>query len=156
VIAVALQVAEQVVEPVGSVVVGRDVGPNTDGGYPHLVQLVDEFPVAGILLVGQHDLRADQTRQIPSLGRRHQSDHRVRGSVRYGGRGDVRPAVDQRSVNLVGDDPGVVSGRDIDDRPQLVVAVGGAQRVVRVAENERSGSARERGVERVQIQHVPT
>ena len=46
--------------------------------------------------------------------------------------------------------------RDVDDRPQLVVAVCGAQRVVRVAENQRSGPARECGVERIQIQHVST
>ncbi len=39
----------------------------------------------------------------------------------------MRPTVDQRSVNLIRDDPGVVACRDVDDRAQLVVAVGGAQ-----------------------------
>jgi hypothetical protein len=67
------------------------------------------------VVVGQDDLGANQARQVPSLRRRHQRDDRVRGRVGYRGRGDVRPPVDQRRVDLVGDDPGVVGRRGIDD-----------------------------------------
>jgi len=79
-------------------------------------------PARRVVVVGEHDLRALQPRDLPCLGRRRHG-HRVPSRDRCDAR--VRhvtvPGVDERRVNLVGDDARAVPLDDLGQRCELFV-----------------------------------
>ena len=130
-----------------------DVGDDTGiarpvrGEEPHLL------PALPVGLVGEDDLRALQAGQVPPLRGGGGGQGMRRGRVRRGRVRDVaRPRVDERTVDLVGEDPAAVPVHDGGQLGHLLLGEDPPERVVRVAEDDQVPAGPEGVPDRVQVQ----
>jgi len=150
--AIARQVAQDLSEPLVPLPVRGDVGRHPDRG--RLVGQAVPLPGPEALqsVIGQDHLSALQPGQVERLRGRHRG-HRVRGRGLVDGRvGHVpRTRIGERGVDLVAENQAAMAVDDRTDLLQLCWGVDLADRVVRVAQHEQSGTGRELAVEAFKV-----
>ena len=150
---VTLQIPEHAVQPCGAAVVGGDRGHRADRGGLVLGHLRVADPHVHVRRIRENHLRAFRARDVERLrrARRRERLHR-RAFVDRGERHVTGVAVDERRVDLVGEDAHVIPVREFGQAQHLVARQHLADRVVRVAQHERVAPARERALDRVEIE----